>query len=125
MTTLFWDRQNRPIEDVIDWARKFEDVGYRVIAVDSDGPGLPMVSTIWQGMDLAHMLHVTDDTAYIFETAFVLDGQAVETFIWHSEEDALAGHRKVCVEMLGREPRPEDGHVQTIIERERNEPKSG
>lgn len=117
--TLFWDRQNKPIENVIDWAKKYEDVAYRIIAVDMDGPDKPMVSTIWEGMDRSFAIPPTDDTALIFETAVVIDGRVIDAFLAHSEEGAREMHRMVCIEILNREPRPEDGHVQTIIEMEK------
>jgi hypothetical protein len=119
MSILFWDRQNQPIEETIEWAKKFEDAAYRNVAVDQDGPDAPMVSTIWQGLDLAHLLRATADTAFIFETAYLEKGLVVQQWIDHSEQDALRRHRMVCLSMLGREPRPEDGLVQKIVERER------
>jgi hypothetical protein len=119
--TLFWDRQNKPIEDTIEWAKKFEDLTYRLVAVDVDNPGAPMVSTIWNGMDQAFDPFGTDETALIFETAYIVDGELRDKFASHSEEGALEMHRMVCLELLGREPRPEDGHVQTIIDREAKE----
>lgn len=118
--TLFWDRQNKPIEDTLDWARKFEDPAYRIVAVDQDYAGSPMVSTIWQGMDLVHSLHVTDDTAVIFETAYLEDGEVVNTWQTHSESDARRTHESVCWMTLGRAAR-DDGHVKTIVEREKAE----
>lgn len=119
--TLFWDRQNKPIEDTIEWARKYEDLPYRLVAVDTDGPSEPMVSTIWTGMDQSFSPWSNDDTAMIFETAYIVDGELKDKFVSHSEEGALEMHRMVCLELLGREPRPEDGHVQTIIDREAKE----
>ena len=121
MTTLFWNRQNEPIEDTLVWARLYEDVAYRVLAVDSDGPDSPMVSTIWEGLDRANSLHVTDETAMIFETAYLENGQVVEAWLAHSEQQALVQHDWACVKFLHRHSRPEDGHVQTIIENDKRE----
>lgn len=117
--TLFWDRQNKPIEDTIVWARKYEDVAYRVVAVDSDGPEAPMVSTIWEGLDRGLSLHQDGSSALIFETALLINGHVENAWLSHTEQEALHIHHQVCVDHLGREPRPEDGHVQTIIERDR------
>jgi hypothetical protein len=117
--TLFWNRQNEPIEDVIEWAIMFEDPAFRVVAVDQDEPGSPMVSTIWQGLAQGAPLHPTDNTVLIFETAYLVNGHVENRWHDHSEEDALHRHRMVCLSMLGREPRPEDGHVQTIIDNDR------
>jgi len=117
--TLFWNRQNEPIEDVIEWAIMFEDAAFRVVAVDQDGPGTPMVSTIWQGLAQGAPLHPTTETALIFETAYLVNGHVEQMWHDHSEEEALSRHRMVCLSMLGREPRPEDSLVQMIIENER------
>lgn len=119
MVTLFWDRQNKPIEDTLVWARLYEDTAYRVVAVDSDGPTSPMVSTIWEGLDRAHTLGQDGSTAMIFETALLVDGRISEAWLSHTEEDALWNHRQACLDYLGREPRPEDGHLQTIIDNDR------
>jgi hypothetical protein len=117
--TLFWSRQNEPIEDVIEWAIMFEDAAFRVVAVDQDGPGTPMVSTIWNGLDRGHSLHPEPWNVMIFETAYLENGHVVEYWLDNTEEQALQRHRVVCLSMLGREPRPDDGHVQAIIEQER------
>jgi hypothetical protein len=118
MSILFWDRENKPIEDTIEWAMKFEDVAYRVIAVDTDGPDQPMVSTIWEGLDLGHSV-IPGSIPLIFETALVVDGYVTDKWLSATEEDALHNHALACREYLLRDPRPEDGHVQTIIERDK------
>lgn len=117
--TIFWDRQNRPIDDTIEWAQKYEDPAYRIVAVDQDVPGGPMVSTIWEGLAKGAPLHPTTESALIFETAWVVNGNVEQTWWDHTEEQALRRHRVVCLSMLGREPKPEDGHVQTIVERDK------
>lgn len=121
--TQFWSRDGKPME-LLEWATTYEQARFRVVAVDSDGPGQPMVSTIWEGMARPLILH--DDVAArgIFETAFIGDeGKIVETVDNQArsdtEEEALAQHRAYCLSYLGREPRPEDGHVQMIIDNER------
>jgi hypothetical protein len=111
---LFWDRENKPIENTIEWAKKFEDTAYRVIAVDQDGPDTPIVSTIWNGLDRGLGLRPTPETVLIFETAYLEDGLVVQFWLDNTEEQALQRHRMVCLSMLGREPR-DDGHVATII----------
>lgn len=117
--TLFWDRKNQPIEDTIEWAKKFEDVAYREVAVDSDGMGQPMVSTIWNGMDRSLNLHVTDDTAMIFETAYLVNGHIEQTWLANTEQEALVQHEWVCMNYLRRHARPEDGLMQRIIDAEK------
>lgn len=122
MTTLFWDKDNRPIEDTLVWARLFEDDDYRTVAIDVDDitDMHKMVSTIWQGLDLLHQLHVTDETAAIFETAYLHDGHVVEKFPSHSLEGALAMHNMMCHEFLGRAAAPEEGHRETLIGRRKH-----
>lgn len=115
---LFWSRKNEPIEDVLVWATMFEDAAFRVVACDQDGPGSPMVSTIWNGMDRSNSLHPTPETVLIFETAYLVNGHVEEMWLDNTEEQALHRHRMVCLSMLGREPKPEDGLVQMIIESE-------
>lgn len=118
--TLFWDRQGVPIEDVIEWATKFEDSEYRIVAVDQDAPGTPMVSTIWQGMDLsmATVMHPNGIPA-IFETAYLVDGAVVDKYIWPSEASALEGHAMMVREFLHREPLPNGGLKSEILGREK------
>lgn len=112
--TLFWSRANEPIEDTLEWARKFEDPAYRFVALDVEDGWT--VSTIWQGLDLAHSLRPDRDTVMIFETAlFGPDEVGEDRWFWHSEEEALAGHDWVCAQNLNRPARPEDGHLATAI----------
>jgi hypothetical protein len=106
--TMFWSRDNDPIADTLEWARLFEDDLYRIVAYDIEGSHA--VSTIWLGIDQAHQLHVTDDTAMIFETAFLIDDVVVDSVHWHTEAGALSGHSMMCVKLLGRPARPMDGH---------------
>jgi len=114
---LFWDRQKKRME-VLEWAAKFEDVEYRILALDYDGERL-MVSTIWDGMQSPPSLFITPETARVFETAVLRDGEIVESERYHSEDAAMEGHAEFCMKVLGRPPRPEDGHRETVIERER------
>lgn len=113
---MFWDRENRPME-TLDWARAFEDAAYRIVALDFDEEHL-MVSTIWEGMHSPAGLHVTGETAMIFETAKIRDGKVVTKHRWHTEAEALAGHRWMCLDVLGREPQPEDQYRELVITRE-------
>ncbi len=117
--TMFWNRQNEPIEDTIEWAKMFEDPEFRVVACDQDGEGTPMVSTIWQGLAQGAPLHPTTETALIFETAYLVNGHVERTWWDHSEEDALHRHRMVCLSMLGREPLPDGGLKSLIVENEK------
>lgn len=115
--TLFWDRKGQPIEDTIEWAKKLEDPAYRIVAVDTDGPDekAPMVSTIWNGIASLSTQAPVD----IFETALIVNGNLEDMWRSSTEEQALLTHEAICLIHLGREPRPEDGHIQTIVDRER------
>lgn len=115
---LFWDRNNVPIENTLDWARKFEDDEYRTIAVDVDDLDnhTKMVSTIWHGLDRSLNLHATDETAMIFETAYLEGGMIQESWLDNNEEGARMRHRMVCLSMLGKEPDASGEARRRIIE---------
>lgn len=128
--TLFWDREGKPITEgrgdgVIEWAMKFEDSEYRIVAVDQDEPGGPMVSTIWQGIDLNHSIIPTENPA-IFETVILYAKQdnPQQSEIDHrefsvSEEEAFEVHAMFCRTYLGREPVLPTGLKDEIIAREK------
>ena len=78
-----------------------------------------MVSTIWEGLDRGNLLYQDGSTALIFETALLVNGHIEETWLSHTEEEALEMHNEVCMKFLEREARPEDGHVQTIIDNDK------
>lgn len=110
--TLFWDKDNTPIEDTLEWARKFEDHAYRIIAVDDDGQG-QRVSTIWQGIDLEHGPYFDGDTAMIFETVLFRNGEAEDRWFWHTEEEARKGHQVTCDHFLVHRLLPGAEHLLT------------
>ena len=120
--TLFWDRQNRPIEDVIVWAKKFEDVGYRAgrgrhrWAWPADGVDDLAGDWTWPAV-----LCVTDETAYDLRDG-VLGERPRPGYLdlAHSEQEAAgSGIDWHAVEtVFNVSSRPEDGHLKTIIERE-------
>lgn len=111
--TMFWNRQNEPIADVLEWARLYETAEYRIVAYDVEANHA--VSTIWQGLDLSHQLRPTTESAMIFETAYIVDDIVLDTLSWHSEDGALAGHRMMCVKLLGRPERPGDGYRDALL----------
>ena len=117
----FWSRDGEPME-LTEWARAYEKVENRTVALDIDEPD-KMVSTIWEGMNsplvLIHDHTVPEEPHSIFETAYLVNGEIVDKFRWASLEGALEGHRMVCIELLGREPRPEDGWVEKRIAADR------
>lgn len=117
MSLRFWSRDGEPME-LMEWARAFEDVANRTVAIDIDEPD-KMVSTIWEGMNSPLILiydhTVPEEPHSIFETAYLVNGEVVDKFRWASLEGALAGHAMVCQELLGRPPRPEDGWAEKRI----------
>jgi hypothetical protein len=122
---MFFDKDGEPIENVIEWAQKFEDPEYRIIAVDQDAPGQPMVSTIWQGLDLARNFNV-DIPPMIFETVLMIskDDNPAEAKIVRSQytatqEEAERAHRLFCEDHLLREPESADVLKREIVEREK------
>lgn len=110
---MYWDRAGEPIGDVLEWARLFENPGYRFVAIDEEGDR--MISTIWQGLDVCHG-RLTEPMPY--ESGVFDHGSsvAVDLVPWPSEEAAVAGHALLCRELLGRDARPEDGRLQTAID---------
>lgn len=105
---MFLSRKGDPME-TIEWARAFEDTATRLVAVDLDEDTQTMVSTIWEGITKT----VRGGT---FETAVLVQGDIIDLYRWYSEEEAFEGHAGTCRKVLGREPRPEDGYRQRIID---------
>lgn len=117
--TMFWNRRGEPIENVIAWARLYEDTSYRVIAVDTDEAKRTMVSTIWNGIPQATLNR--DLPIGIFETALLVGGLIEDCWRSDTEAEAMFVHDEKCREFLRRPARPEDGHLRTIIESDRKE----
>jgi hypothetical protein len=125
MRALFWDREGNPIDDVIEWAKKFEDAEYRIVAVDQDAEGAPMVSTIWQGMDMARNFR-DDITPMIFETVLLEadednpgEGKIIRSDMSATEEQARFTHNRYCEDHLNREAAPDNGLKHIIVERDK------
>jgi hypothetical protein len=106
MRSLYYDRQGAAL-DTLEWAKKFEDRNYTVLAIDAAGP--LSISTIWVGLD--HSFG-EDDPPLIFETAgFVLvNGKRqlpyVFAYRYATEAEALRGHAYIveAVRLLARKP---------------------
>ena len=121
----FWDRQGKPIDNVITWAMMVEDPEYRIVAVDSDEPGGVMVSTIWQGINFGASLR-DDEPLATFETVILRpngDGAARieenERWFGATEEHARENHLVACRLALGREPRMDNDLKALVVQRER------
>lgn len=130
----YWNRDGEKIgaigekDATLKWARMFEDPEYRIVAVDQDGEAQPMISTIWQGLDLNHSLHQDREgfVPAIFETVYMVaneNGGAEIQDRWFSatEGAALETHALACRIHLNREPAPDGGLKSEIIRRERGE----
>lgn len=95
--TDFFDREGQPLE-LLDWARLYEDVEYRQVALDEAGKY--SVSTVWQGFN-----HRLEGGNY-FETAVWLTAGGVsygEFRIISScalEGEALAKHAQTVALFL-------------------------
>ena len=88
----YYDRAGEPIE-MMDWAHRFEDFDYKQVAQDDVGD--VRVSTVWLGLD--H--NFGDGPPLIFDT-MIFGGQRDEDcFRYPTEEEALAGHARVCAEI--------------------------
>ncbi len=115
---MYFDRDGKEIESTLEWARKYEDAEYRIVAIDSDGaPDGVMVSTIWEGINKAFMDGFGEgahrDT---FDTAWLTNGVIYASERTSSEEEAREKHAEFTRLYLGREPRPGDGFKQMAVE---------
>lgn len=109
----YWDRAGTYMDDVLEWARLYEDPGYRFVALDVDGD--TRVSTIWQGLNLQPTF-IEDAIPLIFETMVFHGENEVARMFWPTEESALAGHNQTCRRFLRRRARPQDGYLNRAIE---------
>ena len=121
----FWDRQGKPIDNVITWAMMVEDPEYRIVAVDSDEPGGIMVSTIWQGINFGASLR-DDEPLAIFETVILRPNgddtariDEGERWFGATEEHARENHAAACRLSLGRDPQMNNGLKALVVQRER------
>lgn len=92
---LFVDRDGAPL-DTLEWARLYEQDGYRRVRWDSIDDDAVIVSTIWQG--------ILGPWNQPFESAVMINGEIKEQFRWSSQSTAIAGHTELCLEFLGRLP---------------------
>lgn len=117
MTTMFWSRKGEPM-DTTEWAMAYEDPEQRVVAVDTDG-STDMVSTIWEGLCRPLPEREQETPVGIFETAWVVNGHVEDAWRTDTEEGAMIMHQAVCLKVLGRRARPEDGWREKAIEKSR------
>jgi len=94
MASLFYDRDGKPIEDTLEWARKFEDRAYQRVARTVLGDGR-VVSTVWLGVDQSFG---QASEPLIFETMAFASEETMDTllcFRWPTLGSAIAGHDQV------------------------------
>jgi len=98
----YYDRNGQPIDDVIEWGRKFEDMDSRRVALDEIpcGDESVRVSTVFLGLDHNYF---DDGPPLIFETMVFGGPPAVDQWQrrYATEEEAREGH-EVAVAALRR-----------------------
>lgn len=96
----FWilDDEGKEVEtDYLTWAKWFEDVSQRRIALDTRGE--VRVSTIFLGFD--HGFH-SDGPPVLYETMILGDGRRNEyQRRYCTREEALIGHAKAVIMAFG------------------------
>ena len=83
--------------EMLEWARKFEDYDYKVLARDQVGE--LTVMTVWSGLDWNSGLD--DEAPLIFSTGVMRTAEyssgegfgLIEERYWSTEDEALEGHR--------------------------------
>jgi len=50
MSVRYYDRQGKPMGEVLAWAKKLEDPTYKLVA-KTELPNGVMISTVWLGLD--------------------------------------------------------------------------
>jgi hypothetical protein len=95
----YYDRQGNPLDDLMEWARLFEDKTYQRVAATEIGN--VHISTVWLGIN--HNWGA--GPPLIFET--MIFGGAHDEYQerYTTEAEALAGHERACD--LVRSPSPE------------------
>lgn len=84
--SLYYDREGKPIDDLVEWGRLLGDLKYRVVeAVESDGV---RVSTVWLGIDHSH----GEGPPLIFETMIFGGPHDGYQERYSTEAEARAGH---------------------------------
>lgn len=83
-----YDRQGKPITDLLAWAKLLENESYKRVAEDQIGPY--WVSTVWLGLDHNHSIK---GSPLIFETMVFGPGED-DIFCdrYSTEQEAAEGH---------------------------------
>lgn len=105
----YYDKDGEPIDDVMVWARLFEDTQYRFVGqtdVTSEDGAKFRISSVWMGMN--HAYH-PNDPPLIFETMVFIDEPGAVELDWAdhymerytTEAEALAGHKRIVDMVTG------------------------
>lgn len=66
---FFYDRQGKPLTDVLEWAKLTDDDSYQRLAQDTTPGGVFWISTVWMGIDHSHWFGTGQNPhPIIFET---------------------------------------------------------
>ena len=99
----YYDRQGKPLPDVVTWCRLLEMRSYQHAAETTLPHGL-WVSTVWLGLD--HNFN-PNGPPLIFETTVFrtkADLEGLETRRYSTEPEARAGHDALCAEWATEQP---------------------
>jgi hypothetical protein len=101
---LFYDRQGRPLPNVLAWAKLFEDVEYQVVAQEdvlgSTGE-MAWVSTVWLGIPQNLSALEGYGPPIIFETAiFESPRKLISIWARYATERAAQDGHKLAVQAI-------------------------
>lgn len=86
---VFWGRDGSKINNVHDWALKYQDAEYRRIERTPISEDV-IVSTIWTGFD--PRCQDGEEIGYIFESAILVEGYETDRVHSRTEDDARYQH---------------------------------
>ena len=97
----YYDRDGRPLADIMEYARLFADKSYQIIEqtdVDED----VRVSTVWLGID--HNFF-GEGPPLIFETMIFGGNHDEYQWRWATEDEARFAHEKIVLNLTaGKDP---------------------
>lgn len=94
---IYFDKDGSPL-DVLEWAGRFEDWDYRLIAKNEHGRAV--VLTVWQGTDVTAGLFGNRIPCPIDTVVFTPSGSLRVLARLPNEWEAIVGHMIVSAEMV-------------------------
>ena len=95
---LFYDREGKPIP-TLEWARLYEDYGYRFLAKDQIEPDY-VLTTIWEGVN--HSV-LDEGPGPLFVTGLLREDGDELTLLhewrWETDSEATAGHTDLLAKL--------------------------